>query len=200
MHRFLRQPASGAVLLVGVALAIAACTGGGAAPSGVASLEDPDATASPNASGVAASISPEDAMLAFARCMREHGVDVPDPQPGNQGGITFRIDASGIDREQFQDAQEACGDLMQGAGFGPGQALSPEDQDKLVEFAACMREHGIDMPDPQTAAGGGGIRIGGDGVDPGSPEFQDAMEACDDLMPGFGPRGGGGPSTNQSEG
>ena len=81
-----------------------------------------------------------------------------------------------------------------------GRSMSPEDQDKLVEFAACMREHGIEMPDPQTASGGGAVRIGGDGIDPGSPEFQDSMEACQELMPGGGPGGDGGPSVNQSGG
>jgi hypothetical protein len=179
---------------------LAACTGATAAPSGVASLEDPDATAAPGSSdGPAASLSPEDAMLAYAKCMREHGVDMPDPQPGGQGGVAFRLDSDGIDRETFEAAQEACGDLVQG-GFGPGRTLSPEDQDALVEFAACMREHGIDMPDPQTAGGGGAVRIGGDGLDPGSPEFQDAMEACQELMPGGGPGGDGGSSVNQAGG
>jgi hypothetical protein len=65
----------------------------------------------------------------------------------------------------------------------------------MLEFAQCMREHGIDMPDPQQ---GGGIRIqrnsdgnvtNGEGViDPESPEFQAAEEACrpilgDDVRP-----------------
>ena len=30
---------------------------------------------------------PQQAALDFARCMREHGVDVPDPQPGEGGMI-----------------------------------------------------------------------------------------------------------------
>jgi hypothetical protein len=191
------------LLLVLFALVLTACTGATAAPSGVASLDDPATSDAPGASdGPASSMTPEDAMLAFAKCMREHGVDMPDPQPGGQGGVVFNIDRNGIDSETFQEAQEACGDIMQDAGFGPGRSMSPEDQDKLVAFAACMREHGIDMPDPQTTSGGGGgaVRIGGDGIDPGSPEFQDAMEACQALMPGGGPGGDGGPSVNQSGG
>ncbi len=32
----------------------------------------------------------------------------------------------------------------------------------MLAFAACMREHGVDMPDPDlSGGGGGGFRIGG---------------------------------------
>ena len=51
-----------------------------------------------------------------------------------------------------------------------------------------MRDHGIDMPDPQISEGGAGVRIGGpDGgsgprLDPEDPEFQAAEKACGSLM------------------
>jgi hypothetical protein len=68
-----------------------------------------------------------------------------------------------------------------------------------------MREHGVDMPDP-TANGKGGIffRSGGgstsgdqpdkvttNGIDPESPEFQAAQEACGSIL---GTLGNGGPA------
>ena len=78
---------------------------------------------------------------------------------------------------------------------------SEEDQKKMQEqalaFSKCMRDHGIDMPDPTFSADGGGlsVSIGGppdsdptnDGplIDFNSKEFQDASEACG------GPGGGG---------
>src|SRR5207253_2334340 len=40
---------------------------------------------------------------------------------------------------------------------------SPEGA--MLAFARCMREHGIDMPDPDTSGGGGMVNIGGDGSD-----------------------------------
>jgi hypothetical protein len=186
-----------------LALALAACSGATAAPSGVATIDGTPSPSGDAAASPSASVSPEDAMLAFARCMREHGVDMPDPQvAGNGQDGAIRVDLGDTDPSTLQAAQEACDELLQQAGVGPRGSISPEAMDRVVEFAECMREHGIDMPDPQT--NGGGIMIGGGpgsdggGIDPSSPEFQDAQEACQDLLPGFGPDGG--PSTNVSNG
>jgi hypothetical protein len=206
-----RRPRVFATLLLLLAiLLLAACTGAAAAPSGVASLQDPAASGSPGSSvAPSSSLSPEDAMLAFARCMREHGVDMPDPQVG-EGGFAVRIDGGKTEPATFEAAQEACGSIMEQAGRGPGRSMSPEDLDAMVAFAQCMRDHGIDMPDPQTDGGGLIIRGSGrggsgdsggkDSIDPSSSEFQDAMEACQELMPGGGPQGGDGPSVNTSGG
>jgi hypothetical protein len=73
-----------------------------------------------------------------------------------------------------------------------------------------MREHGIDMPDPNTDGGitiqrsdDGKVTNGDSGFDPSSPEFQEAQEACqpilgDDVGPRTqtGPGGGTGPGVN----
>ena len=52
-----------------------------------------------------------------------------------------------------------------------------------------MREHGIDFPDPQVDGGGRDDRRPGDkdSLDPSSPEFQAAQEACQSIMPDGGP-------------
>ena len=84
-------------------------------------------------------------------------------------------------------------------------------QETMLEFAACMREHGVDMPDPDFSGGGARMqfRAGAGGVDPESPTFQKAQEACQEILeeafgdgPGF--RVGGGrsdvPSTNSDGG
>jgi len=198
------QFAAASLLLVAV---LAACSSGGAAPSGVASLESQapaaDASASPSAS-----IDPEDAPFAFAKCMREHGIDMPDPETQPGGGFSQRIDGRNVDPEKMQAAQEACQDILTNAGNFRGE-LDPEQLDKLVEFAQCMREHGIDMPDP-TTNGKGGImfRVNGsdgggdggktfDGPDPESEEFQAAQEACGSILGTLGEGGpAGGPSTD----
>jgi hypothetical protein len=193
-----------ALALVAIAT-LAACTGAAANPSGVASLgsqsPEPGSSAAPQAS-----VDPEDAALAFAQCMREHGVNMPDPQVGSNG--EFQISVTGepgsIDMEDMQAAQEACQDLMPGP-MGEPRELTAEEKDAMLGFAQCMRDHGIDMPDP-TFEGGGMVRIGGgpgsEGgqgpeFDPNSEEFQAASEACrgefGEQMPGGGPGGDGGP-------
>ena len=141
--------------------------------------------------------NPEDAMLAFARCMREHGVDMPDPDTsgGGPGVVTFSAGALGsagtkldADTSKFQEAHEACKDLM--GDVGPIN-LSPEQQqemqDQALAFSRCMREHGINMPDPTFDGGGVMMKIDGDGgLDPSDPKFEEAHKACGSA---FGPAG-----------
>jgi hypothetical protein len=151
--------------------------------------------------------SPEDAMLAFARCMREHGVDMPDPDTSGGGGMV-KIGGDGSDRSKldaemnkFQEADKACRELLGDAG---PQSMSPkqqqEAQDQALAFSRCMREHGVNMPDP-TFGGEGQVtmKIDGDsGIDPSDPKFEAAQQACGSA---FGPAGGkGGPGLSVSGG
>ena len=191
--------------MVVLPLVFAACSTGAASNDGVPSLASPGAAAaSPSPD---ASVNPEDAMLEFAQCMRDNGVDMPDPQPGGRG-LTFsgRAGDGGIDpgSETFQAAMEACQPILENTGFGGRRELSQEQLDQQVEFAQCMRDNGIDMPDPQAD---GGVRVqirgqagqggaGPGGIDPQSEAFQAAMTACQDLQPAFGPGSGEGPATN----
>jgi hypothetical protein len=185
-----------AVLAV-ILLVTAACSGG-AAPSGVATLVDP--SASPDASP-SASVDPEAAMQAFATCMREHGVNLQISSVGDDGGGGVTGPSKNVsggsgrptDKGEFAAAETACKHLLpQGGVNGPGGEIDPEFQDKLLAFAKCMREHGIDMPDPQFGSGGNTVTIGGpddgtDGgpkLDPESKAFQDAQAACGSLLPG----------------
>ena len=187
-------------------LLLSAC---GAAP-GVATIDGADdATPSPSAS--AGSDDPEDAMYAFADCMREEGIDMPDPvirrsdSSSGGGGFNGAVDEVGPgegptfdpNSEEFQAAEEACQHHLEGLeAMEPGDApeLTPEEEEAFLAFTECMREEGIDMPDPRT---GGAIRIGpgsGEepGFDPSSEEFQAAEEACRSHLDGLE---GGGPGT-----
>jgi hypothetical protein len=178
------------LMLVVLTLSLAACGGAAAAPSGVASLESaaPDASATPRPS-----VDPEEAQLAFAECMRENGIDMPDPGGGG-GGALFRVGGpDGVDVETFEAANEACRHHLEAVMGEGGQELTPEQRDAMLAFAQCMREHGIDMPDPGTGGPGGvfiGRAGGGDGPDPNDPEFREAMDACrehlGDAFPGRG--------------
>ena len=144
-------------------------------------------------------------MLAFAKCMREHGVDMPDPVVNADGGMTVTIGSEGgkpIDQKTMQAADEACKHLMPARPDGGPTQMTPEQQDAMLDFAKCMREHGVDMPDPDFGSGGGPVMIGGDGIAFDSPTFKAADEACrsimTDAMPGLVGGGAGGPSVSGS--
>jgi hypothetical protein len=205
MSRLLR-PIAAIVALVAL---LAACTGAAAGPS-VASLDDPGVSSSPGASPAASALSPQDAALAYARCMRDNGVDMPDPQVTTGSGGEVKIQQNGgasVSKDKMNAADAVCHHFMADAapnGKGPG--LSTEDQDKVLAFAKCMRDHGIDMPDPDFSAGGFSIRVnaGGNtntsgGAGPkDDPAFQAAQTACSSLLPGK--IGIGGPSTDSNGG
>ena len=207
MARRFRLPAAFA------ALAVAAGACGGAKAGGVATLGDRGTTTTvARQASAEAKQDFEDAMLEYARCMREHGVDVPDPQfeSDGEGGGQFKVIAGGPanikDDAAFTAAQTACQPIMDKAEQNMPRP-SPEQEAKMrddaLAMARCMREHGIDMPDPTFDSDGrasiqfkkpvgdssgatGAVSAGGGGVvvsPMDDPKFKAAMEAC-------GPKGG----------
>jgi hypothetical protein len=89
------------------------------------------------------------------------------------------IDPNGT---QFQAAGQACQSLLPGAG--PGQVTAPSNLAGLAKYAKCMQEHGV----PMSAGANGQISFGND-VDPNSPQFKQASEACQKLVPAGLPGG-----------
>ena len=128
----------------------------------------------------------EQAQLKFARCMRDHGVNVPDPKPDAKGPGLVRV-GEGVSPQVMRRADQACRKYLEAAA----PKLSPEQQaemrDQALKFARCMRAHGIDIPDPQVSGGGIRIQLRGQGakdaLNPDSPAFRDAQEACKAFMP-----------------
>jgi hypothetical protein len=200
-------------LLAVAALALPAAACGSAVPStdGVASLGStttaPDAAAGDgNGDDDAGEGDRQLAMLDFAACMREHGIDMPDPQFDGRGGGFVQVGGPD-DVGDMEAAQKACEPLMEDAIADIQNRLTPEEQARMqqqaLDFAKCMREHGIDIPDPQFGDGGrvtiglGGGPGGDDGpssdgpvIDPDDPEFQEAQEACGGPGGGFAVSGG----------
>jgi hypothetical protein len=69
-------------------------------------------------------------------------------------------------------------------GSTPDAGSSPVTTAQLVEFAQCMRAHGIkNFPDPVNGAFSFSV-VGPHSVDPSSPAFQAAKAACIHLVPG----------------
>ncbi|MGI9528996.1 MAG: hypothetical protein ACR2NG_04735 [Acidimicrobiia bacterium] len=199
---------SAAIIAVALALLVAACSG--SADDSVASLSSTTTTAAASTGQLSdGGTTDEDAILAFAACMRENGIeDFEDPTIDADGRIEFGGgfgggaggDGERADREALRAARDICQENLEGLAFGPGNVDRSEIEDQLYEFAACMRDNGYNMPDPDFSAepgeGGGGGPFGGD-VDPADPAFQEALEACEAAFGGnlrFGrgrPAGGG---------
>ncbi len=94
-------------------------------------------------------------MIKFAQCMRDNGIDMPDPQTSGDGnGITIQggEDGAPLDEEKMKTAHEACKKFLPNGGeFKPP---SPEEQDKARQSAKCMRDKGYNWPDPKFDGGG----------------------------------------------
>jgi hypothetical protein len=184
------------------AIILGACTGGSGEQ--VASLADGPVTPAPGETDAVEQPSSEDAILAFSACMRDNGLEnFEDPEISADDGIRFGFRqqvADGIvDRETVRQAMETCRVHLDGVAVGRDDADRSEIEDQLVEFAACMRDEGFDLPDPDFSSQGDG-RPGdpfAGNIDSDDPDFQNAMEACEDLFEGGvpigpGPRGSGG--------
>jgi hypothetical protein len=182
--RGIRAPSRGRPRLAGLVgalvltLAVAACAGGGNDPSdGVASLggsDTPTSTTRPGGGDL------KQAALAYARCMREHGIDMPDPKFDGNERVAQQLPAGvGPDDPKFKAAHQACKQHLPGGG--EPQKVDPQVQRQMLAFARCMREHGVNIPDPKP---GGGIEIGPEaGVSPDDPKFKAAQRACQQYEP-----------------
>ena len=74
-----------------------------------------------------------------------------------------------------------CGLLLAACGSSGGASTATARVGGGLKFARCMRAHGVpDFPDP--AAGGGGFQLVS-GIDPQSPAFRAARQACAQLSP-----------------
>ena len=162
---------------------LVAATSGVAAQ--VATLRTPDPNAGPSASPVE-EIDGQEAILQFAACLRDNGIDLPDPQFGADGGFFGGGggELGGIDfmSRDFLAAMEACQHLLEALRPQVDAAQQAEQNEELLAFAECMRAEGIDFPDPDPIRGLtlGSMRgeDGGFAFDPFSPEFQEASTAC----------------------
>ena len=125
---------------------------------------------------------PAAAAREYAACMRENGVDVPDPDPAT-GMVLIE---PGLDQDRLAEANEACADLAPGLTGPDGGGPDPAQLEQSRRFAECMRANGLpDFPDP-AADGSLSVPLGDGGIDPDSPEARAAQEACREFAPGMG--------------
>jgi hypothetical protein len=147
-----------ATLAVGVALLAAGCGGGGG---------------SPHASRPAV----HQELVAFAHCMRSHGVpDFPDPLP--DGG--FPRTGAG-NSPQSGSALSTCRHLLPPIQR-PSVAQQAQALAQDLKWARCMRAHGFPgFSDPSVRPHAGIVIFAPPGFDPGSPRAEAAGKACKQL-------------------
>lgn len=159
--------------LAGLVLLLAGC--GSARTPGVATAGGATRGASASASASADPVARE---RQFAACMRQHGVDMPDPAPGDKN-----ITLPGGDHTKNSAAVQACQHLLGGKQGGRPDA---NQLAKLRTYARCMRSHGVtDFPDPDPANGSFTLPKHATGdLDPHSPTFQQAQRSCTSTVKG----------------
>jgi hypothetical protein len=192
--------------MAGFALLASGC--GASSPSASVARLGTTTTSRPAKGSASGNGSP----LAYAQCMRAHGV--PDfPDPSSQGGFALPGGPNSDlnpNSSAFQQANEDCQRFTptSGLGHGPSPAQVAQAQAQALKFSQCMRTHGLaDFPDPVFHSSSGGISISikagpGSDLSPNSPAFQAAQTQCQKLLPGpkgahfatHGPPGGGGPT------
>ncbi|MEU0402933.1 hypothetical protein ABZ318_22350 [Streptomyces sp. NPDC006197] len=115
-----------------------------------------------------------DQAFEHRKCLREQGLDVPEPKPG-ENGVGLTISGDGMSKEKMEKAFKACASKAGGAGFGkePTQA----DKDKALAYAKCMRENGFNMPDPKFDGGAQQAMPMPQGAQ--KEKFEKAAKACE---------------------
>jgi hypothetical protein len=171
---------------------LAACTGN--AHRAVASAGGSAPTAS-SASNL------DQAFIDYVHCMRDHGVDYPDPvqRPGHDG-LSLQFDGSS-DSPQFASANDACEHLLQPVidmkRNAVAASMTPEKLQALLAYSRCMRDHQMPLLDPDPTDGHVSI-----GTIAGLPEpplgrrdplFAAADSACRGVLPADTPDDGTGP-------
>jgi hypothetical protein len=186
MRRRIPAALAGPVLVLAL-LVSSGCGGSAAADKGVASVSDAKAGATVSASPAAFD------GRKFAQCMRDNGF-TEFPDPGADGhfdltqfiGLAAKTDTA--TRQRGLKAFQACRALAPNGGQPP--KLNAEQQQQLQVWTQCMRDNGINLPDPdpdnlqqfQPDANGNLPDLP---FDPADPKFLAAIVACRDKFVNF---------------
>jgi hypothetical protein len=203
--RFDRRLIIGLALLA-TALFLSACSGNGQVSSGVASIDQSQTTKpeikSAGPSGQQAGmpvpvalesdntdLTDEERTTQFTVCLRDHGLNIPDPELNADGSVDLGALKSSFDQganiKQSPKALDECLPLLEGATFSKKDSAEDEIQlqDDLLAFSQCLRNEGIDVPDPDFSgdprAGMGAIK----GILKGaSPRVERGFNLCNERV------------------
>ena len=169
-------------------LVAAACGGDDDVSDGVASIEE---------TGTVAPVDPkvdrEGQLLEFAACMRQQGIDLPDPIVDADGNAQLQppADFEPSMVNALIEAAQTCQTFLEGVTLGFEDIDLAALTDTLLAFAQCMRDNDFDLPDPDLSLlqpDSGSVPSGGPfgNIDLQDPDFLTAFAACSDVIADLG--------------
>jgi hypothetical protein len=179
-----RRPHPGTASVVTLAVLLLAACGGGA------SSASPTRRATV---GTGSAEAPRAQVLAYTHCMRDHGVDLPDPTFDHDGRPRFGTDRPGHRAEvrgdrSFDTARAACASTWPASTgrYERSPAELARTRTALLAFAACMRGQAVNFPDPTFDDDGrpvlGTAPGSGAGGAPHDAAFTAAVHTCRDRL------------------
>ncbi|MYS78665.1 hypothetical protein [Embleya scabrispora] len=171
--------AVGVIVAGGLALTTVGCgDDGGSTKSKVASGGGSGGAKSENSGGGSGSGKGDDAarrdqMVKFASCMREHGIDMPDPEPGEGGAMRIGGMAADEASSKTEEAMKACEKFQPKSDFDPND---PKFKEWQAKHTSCLRENGVNVGD----AGAGGAMVT---LDASDEKVKKAMDVCNKKVP-----------------
>ncbi|MGW5686462.1 hypothetical protein [Nonomuraea sp. NPDC003754] len=112
--------------------------------------------------------------VKFAGCMRENGIDIPDPVKGQD------LDTSAVTKvsqAKLDAAMKACKE-WDSVILGSAEPSSPEDEAKFAAWAQCLQKGGVWQPVGKEEKPAGFKQ-----VKPGSTAEKQVFEGCASLQP-----------------
>ena len=148
-------------LIAAALLTVAALSLAGCGP------DEPGSTAAPTQ-------NTNDQMVKFAQCMRQQGIDIPDPQGGK---LDITVSGGADTKAKFDAALQVCQKYM--PKEMPGGA-SDKDRDHALKMVECLRKRGINALDPPP--GSAAVQVEGKPGDQSKAE--QAQQACQKEVEG----------------
>jgi len=179
---------AGVGVAVALAVALAGCGGGEQTPAVATADGTGGATPSSSASLVEQYV---ESRRKLAKCFRDQGIDVPDPDAKGQLNLDAMGGVNKADREKMK-AWDKCRQLLMEVpaelDVQPDPA-TPLEAERRREYAKCMRENGLpDFPDPGPDGQWAQTEYGVVTTDQQAKTRRRAGQACNPVLDGK-PRG-----------
>jgi hypothetical protein len=177
----LRRPLLLMALLAVLLVVAAACSEPSGNGEGVASLGGAASVTSTTAAGGS---DDRQKALNWARCMRQHGINLPDPRfdaKGNMIPPEPPAVANAQAKRKYGAAEQAC-QQYQASGGPPPHPPSAQERQQALAFARCLRQHGLNVPDPLIDATGIHQPLP-EGMDRDDSRLRAPRQACRQYLP-----------------